>query len=115
AQMYGRPMSRADYDASPYVTEPYRLLDCCLETDGAVGIVLTSRARGADGARDVRLLACRSARPASADDLTNREDWMRIGLSTAAPAAFDTAGLGPADVDAAMVYDCFTFEVLHQL
>ncbi|GAA2372189.1 thiolase C-terminal domain-containing protein [Dactylosporangium salmoneum] len=115
AQMYGRPITRADYDASPYVTEPYRLLDCCLETDGAVAVILTSRDRGGHGARDIPLLACRTARPESADDLTNRRDWMRIGLTLAAPAAFEAAGLGPEDVDAAMIYDCFTFEVLHQL
>jgi acetyl-CoA acetyltransferase len=117
AMMYGRPMTRDDYDNSPMVTDPYRLLDCCLETDGAVALVLTSRDRSMDGPgrRDAPLLALCSARPVSADDLTNRQDWFQIGLTTAAPAAFNHVGVEPADVDAAMIYDCFTFEVLHQL
>jgi acetyl-CoA acetyltransferase len=117
AMMHGRPMTRQDYDSSPVVTDPYRLYDCCLETDGAVAVVLSSRDRATDesGRRDVPLLGFSSARPESADDLTNRQDWFQIGLSTAAPAAFEQAGLGPRDVDTAMIYDCFTFEVLHQL
>lgn len=117
AMMYGRPMTRQDYDASPMVTTPYRLYDCCLETDGAVAVLVSSRDRGDTdaGRRDVSLLAFSSARPESADDLTNRVDWRRIGLTTAAPATYEQAGLGPADVDTAMIYDCFTFEVLHQL
>jgi acetyl-CoA acetyltransferase len=40
---------------------------------------------------------------------------MDIGLSAAAPAAYELACVGPADMDAAMIYDCFTFEVIHQL
>lgn len=117
AMMFGRTMTREDYDASPMFTEPYRLFDCCLETDGAVAVVMTSRDRGVldVGARDIPLLAFSAARPESADDLTNREDWFRIGLTTAAPAAYEQASLGPHDVDTAMIYDCFTFEVLHQL
>jgi acetyl-CoA acetyltransferase len=117
AMMYGRPMDRRDYDDSPMVTDPYRLYDCCLETDGAVAVVLSSRNRTgrAAGRRDVPLLGFSSARPESPDDLTNRQDWFQIGLTTAAPTAFEQAGLGPREVDTAMIYDCFTFEVLHQL
>jgi acetyl-CoA acetyltransferase len=117
AMMYGRPMDRQDYDDSPMVTDPYRLYDCCLETDGAVAVVLSSRNRTgrAAGRRDVPLLGFSSARPESPDDLTNRQDWFQIGLTTAAPTAFEQAGLGPREVDTAMIYDCFTFEVLHQL
>ncbi|KAF5298945.1 hypothetical protein FQA39_LY19203 [Lamprigera yunnana] len=65
--------------------------------------------------RHVPTLGFGAARPQSPDDLTNRNDWFHIGLSTAAPVAYNRAGLGPRDVDTAMIYDCFTFEALHQL
>jgi len=117
AMMFGRPLSAEQYAAAPMVTEPYQLFDCCLETDGAVAVVLSTRirSRAGDGARDVGLLAVRSSRPESPDDLTNRKDWFDVGLTTAAALAFNDAGVGPQDVDTAMIYDCFTFEVLHQL
>jgi acetyl-CoA acetyltransferase len=112
AIMRGRPMTADDYAASPMITDPYQLFDCCLETDGGVAIVMTTRPVPERG---IVVRAVESHRPESSDDLTNREDWFRIGLTTAAPKAFDTAGVGPQDVDVALIYDCFTFEVLHQL
>ena len=112
AMLSGRTLTLDDYLASPLIADPYRLYDCCLETDGAVSLILTRKPRHR---RDVTLVAAESARPESPDDLTNREDWFDIGLTVAAPLAFAAAGLGPRDIDAAMIYDCFTFEVIHQL
>jgi acetyl-CoA acetyltransferase len=111
AMRYGRPLTERQYHEAPMIADPYQRYDCCLETDGATAVVLTSEERG----RGVPLLAARSARPQSPDDLTNRTDWQRIGLSEAAPAAYECAGVAPSDLDAAMIYDCFTFEVVHQL
>lgn len=114
AMMYGRPLDLDDYLASPMIADPYQLCDCCLETDGGAAVVLradtTQRTHPA-----VLLCAAETARPESADDLTNRADWLDIGLTAAAPAAFAAASIEPKDVDLALVYDCFTFEVLHQL
>lgn len=110
AMMYGRPMTREDYDAAPPIVDPYQRLDCSLETDGAAAVVI-----GVDGRAGVRVAGVGVGRPSSPDDLSNRRDWMAIGLSEAAPRVYEQAGIGPADVDAAMIYDCFTFEVIHQL
>ena len=116
AQLHDRPLTLEAYEAAPVIADPYQLYDCCLETDGAAAVIVTTadRAHRAAG-RAIELAACAVARPESPDDLSNRADWFRIGLSDAAPRAFAEAGLGPSDMDAAMIYDCFTFEVLHQL
>jgi len=114
--MHGRPLTLDDYLASPMLADPYRILDCCLETDGAAAVVVTSaeRARDVPGT-PVAIVSGASGQPYPADEITNRKDFFTTGLSTAAPQAFGRAGIVPDDVDVAMVYDCFTFEVLQQL
>ena len=115
--MRGKPMTMEDYLASPMIADPYRLLDCCLETDGARRGRRhdAPSARATSPSRPVRILGVAAGQPYPADEIANRKDIFRIGLTTAAPRAFAAAGVRPADVDFAQIYDCFTFEVLQQL
>jgi len=116
AVMNGRPMTLEDYMASPMLADPYRFFDCCLETDGAAAVVVTTPERARDlGKKPVTLMGAASGQPHPADEITNRKDIFRTGLTLAAPEAFGRAGISPRDVDFAQIYDCFTFEVLQQL
>ena len=116
AVMCGRPLSLADYLKSPVIADPYRLFDCCLETDGAAAVVVTSAERASDLAHPpAYIMGVAAAQPYPADEITNRKDIFRTGLTAAAPQAFAMAGVRPADVDFAEIYDCFTFEVLQQI
>ena len=42
AYFYARPITAAEHQESRFIVEPLRLLDCCLETDGGVAVVVTT-------------------------------------------------------------------------
>lgn len=111
AQMYGRELTMEDYLGGRLIADPYTLFDCCLETDGASAVIVSAR----NEARDIRILSVAEAQGSSPDDTSNREPFLDIGLTQAANDVWNDLGVGPKDMDAAMIYDCFTFEVLHQI
>jgi acetyl-CoA acetyltransferase len=116
AVMNGRPMTLDEYMASPMLADPYRFFDCCLETDGAAAVIVTTTERARDlPTQPIYIMGAACGQPYPADEITNRKDIFQTGLSIAAPEAFAKAGVTPGDLDFAMIYDCFTFEVLQQI
>jgi len=116
AIMRGKPMSMDDYMASKWITYPYKLFDCSLETDGAGAFIMTT----ADRAKDLRrkpvyVTGVASGHPYPPHDIPNRPDILTIGLDFAAPRAYAMAGLKPSDIDFAEIYDCFTGQTILQI
>jgi len=122
AVLGGTALTLADHQASRMVAEPLHLFDCCMENDGACAVVVTTSARAADCAKGaVEILA--SAQGAAGayghgqyvnvyvdDDL-----YTSGGSQVVARDLWARAGIGPGEVDAAMIYDHFTGLVLLQL
>ena len=122
AQTYGRPKTLADYQASPMLAAPLRMMDCCLQSDGACAVLVTSVER----ARDLRRRPVRIAAAAQGSGPGWGSGAMGSYNMPAADFAsgnarelgrrlFDMAGLVPADVDVAQIYDHFTGMALMSL
>jgi acetyl-CoA acetyltransferase len=119
AWFYQRPITLADHQASRYIAEPLRLLDCCQETDGGQALVLVSPERAGD-LRNRPALVRAAAQGAGADqhmmasyyrpDITGIPEMGLVGRQL-----YAQSGLGPSDLDAAILYDHFTPLVLPQL
>jgi acetyl-CoA acetyltransferase len=119
AWFYGKPITLADHQASRWIVEPLRLLDCCQETDGAVALVVTSLERARDLAHRPAVIAAAAQGSGPdqyvmnsyyRDDLTGLPEMGVVGRQL-----WRQAGIGPADVRMAVLYDHFTPYVLMQL
>jgi len=118
AWFYQRPVTLAEHQASRWIAEPLRLLDCCQESDGAVAVVVTSL----DRARDLRQppAVIRAAAQGSSPGqfvMTSyyRDDLGLPEMGVVARQLWQQAGIGPPDVRVAVLYDHFTPFVLLQL
>jgi acetyl-CoA acetyltransferase len=117
ALMFEKPMTLDQHQASAMIADPLRLFDCSLETDGATAIVLTSIERARDLAKPaIPILGVGEGHGSPPTSITQKARLTEIeGLAVAARRAFDMAGLRPEDIDAAQIYDGFTWVVLASL
>lgn len=113
--MMRAPITMEDYLASPWVAEPLRRLDCCLETDAAVALVMTSAARAAGLRRPAVLISGFAAGGGMTLYNAGRAALIPSAARELAPRLYASAGLGPGEVDIAELYDAFTFLVPLQL
>jgi len=113
--MMRKPMTMDDYLASRWIAEPFRMFDCCLETDGAVAVVVVS----ADRANDLphRPVLIQGAAWGGGVNIVNNgyTDLAESPAKLIADRLYSAAGVGPADIDFAELYDCFTYSVLSQI
>ncbi|REE99793.1 thiolase family protein [Thermomonospora umbrina] len=109
------PITLADHQDSRWVAEPLHLLDCCLVSNGAVAVVVTSADRARDLARPpVHVWGWGQGHPGH-----RKERGSEFGLTTGAaisgPLAMKMAGVTVEDIDIAQLYDCYTYTVLVSL
>jgi acetyl-CoA acetyltransferase len=119
AWFYGKPITLEDHQNSRWIVEPLRLLDCCQESDGAAAVVVTSLER----ARDLRQPP--AVINAAAQGATSEQQIMTCyyagditglpEMGLVARQLYETAEIGPHDIQTAVIYDHFTPFVLVQL
>jgi len=101
------PLTVEDVLAARMVSDPLSVLDCCLVTDGGAACVMTRP----DRARHLRQKPAWFLGGAAAQwhrTISMMPDLTITAAAESGPRAFAAAGLGPADVHLAMLYDAFT-------
>ncbi len=110
------PITIEDHQASRMISDPLRLLDCSLESDGGTAVVISAADRARDmKQRPVIVMGVAEGHPDSPSAITQRPDITTLGLAKAAPKAFAMAGVTHDDIDVAEIYDCFTYIVMCQI
>ncbi len=96
--------------ASPMLSDPLHRLDCCVITDGGGAVIVASP----EVARDLRRTAVKLLGQGEAPKHTmnGRVDLTYSGALWSGPSAFEEAGVTPADIDYASIYDSFTITVI---
>jgi acetyl-CoA acetyltransferase len=108
---YQTPLVLDEAMASPVIASPLRKIDCCLVTDGAGAVVMTS----AERARDLRkppVYVLGAATSHSHSSILQMPDLTETPGIDSGRRALAMAGVQPADVDVAELYDSFTITTL---
>jgi acetyl-CoA acetyltransferase len=106
------PITIADHQSSRWIADPFRLLDCCLVSNGGIAVIVTTAERAAGLMQPpVHLLGWAQSHPGH--HLRRHPDFgLLTGAATAGPAALEMAEVTLAEVDVVQLYDCYTFTVL---
>jgi acetyl-CoA acetyltransferase len=119
AWFYEKPITMDDYLASRWIVEPLRLLDCCQETDGGQAIVVTSLERARDLPNPPAVIRAAAQGSWHGQDMMTsyyRDDMTGLPeMGLVARQLYEVAGIGPADIQTAVLYDAFTPFVLYTI
>jgi acetyl-CoA acetyltransferase len=109
-----KALSHAEYFKARLIVSPFGLYDCSLRSDGAGAVIVTS----AERARDLNSRKVLIRGFGSHNNLTGwfaADNMIRTAAIQSGRAAYEMAGIGPAEVDTVQLYDCFTYMVVVQL
>ena len=111
-----KPITLEDHRNSRMISDPFRLLDCSLESDGGAACIVSAADRAGDlNHRRVYISGVAEGHPDSPGSITQRPDMTSLGIAKASARAFQMAGVTHADIDVTEIYDCFTYAVIRQL
>jgi acetyl-CoA C-acetyltransferase len=108
-----KPVTIEEVLESPLVADPLHRLDCCIITDGGGALVIVSPGVASDLRRTKVKILGHGEAPKHTD--AGRIDLTYTGALWSGPRAFAEAGVKPADIDYASIYDSFTITVLETI
>ncbi len=109
------PFDLDEYLASRWVVEPLHLLDYCLINDGGVALIMTRADEAPDYPQDPAYVLGFGQQGQFVDSEYPPKDFWRGATSSVAQRAYAMADLTTSDIDALMVYDNFSPNVLFAL
>jgi acetyl-CoA C-acetyltransferase len=107
------PVTVEDVVNSPMISDPLHRLDCCVVTDGGGAVIVVSPEVAAGLDRHCVKILGHGEAPKTSDN--GRIDLTYTGARWTGPRAFEEAGVTPADIKYASIYDSFTITVLETI
>jgi acetyl-CoA C-acetyltransferase len=98
---------------SPMISDPLHRLDCCVVSDGG-GAVIVARPEIAKSLKRP-LVKITGAGETTKGQMGGKVDLSYSGAVWSGPRAFEEAGIKPADIKYASIYDSFTITVVMQI
>lgn len=111
AAFHGMPISIDDVLASKLVSDPLRMLEIVMPCAGGAAVVVASK-EVARKARHRPVWVTGFGEHLTIKTPTYASDLLSTPVGPASKQAFEMAGVTPAQVDAAQIYDCYTITVL---
>ncbi|MER7176426.1 thiolase C-terminal domain-containing protein [Streptomyces mesophilus] len=109
--MFRDPITVDDVLAGPMIADPFTKLHCCIRSDGGAAVLLVAEEYVADCAKDpVWVLG--AGEHISHTTMSEWEDFTVSPAAVSGKLAFERAGVTPADIDIAEIYDAFTYMTL---
>lgn len=111
AMMRDKPLTREQYMAARWISEPLCLFDNCLETDGALAVIVTSAERARDLPRTPAYIhAFAQGLPQQHQPMINFfcADPLRGPAWACAQRLWSRSDFKPADIPVAQIYDAFS-------
>jgi acetyl-CoA acetyltransferase len=109
--MYRSPITVDEVLSGPVIADPFTKLHCCIRSDGGCAVLLAAEEYVADAAKaPVWILGSGTA--VSHTAMSEWEDFTVSPAAVSGRLAFERAGVTPAEIDLAEIYDAFTYMTL---
>lgn len=109
------PITLEDHQRSRIIVEPFRLLDCCLVSNGGIAVIVTAAERARSLPKPPVYIMGMGQGHFGHRTSADAPELVRSPATLAKETAFHMAGVTVDDIDVLELYDSFTWTVLVQL